>query len=38
MMKDLADKTNVCTSDPRYQEMLFFKREKARILVVRALY
>ena len=30
MLKDLADKTHVCTSDPRYQEMLSFMTEKAR--------
>ena len=30
MMKDLADKANVCTSDPRYQDMLSFMTEKAR--------
>ena len=30
MMKELDDKTNVCTSDPRYQEMLSFVTEKAR--------
>ena len=30
LMKDMADKTNLCTSDPRYQEMLSFMKEKAR--------
>ena len=30
MMRDLADKANVCTSDPRYQDMLSFMTEKAR--------
>ena len=30
MMKDMADITNVCTSDPRYQEMLSFVTVKAR--------
>ena len=29
MMKDMADKTNLCTSDPRYQEMLSFMKETA---------
>ena len=27
MMRDMADKTNVCTSDLRYQEMLSFMTE-----------
>ena len=30
MPKDLADQTIVCTSDPRYQEMLSFMTEKAK--------
>ena len=30
IVKDLADKTNVCTSDPRYEEMLSFMKKKAR--------
>ena len=30
MLKDLADKTNVCTSDPHYKELLSFMKEKAR--------
>ena len=30
MMKDMADKTHLCTSDPRYQEVLSFMKEKAR--------
>ena len=30
MMKDMADKTNLCTSDPRYQEMLSFLKVNSR--------
>ena len=30
MLKDFADKPNVCMSDPRYQEMFSFMTEKAR--------
>ena len=30
LMRNMADITNLCTSDPRYQEMLSFMKEKAR--------
>ena len=30
IMQDMADKTNLCSSDPRFQEMLSFMTEKTR--------
>ena len=30
LMKDMAGKPNLCTFDPRYEEMLSFMKEKAR--------
>ena len=30
LMKDMADKTNMCTSDPRYQQIFSFMTVKAR--------